>query len=62
MTSKKTACHLEHVALLYFRTLSDFMFCRGLGTLTVFSTNVISKQIPLLEQNTFYSYVCKLLN
>ena len=62
------------VALLHFRTLSDFMFCLGLGSLrvfgtnsilkqmTVFGTNSILKQIPLSEQNIFSNYVCKLLN
>ena len=53
---------LEHVALLHFRTLSDFMFCLGLGSVTVFGTNSILKQIPLSEQNIFSNYVCKLLN
>ena len=37
-------------------------FFRGLGTLTVLGTNLISKQIPLSEQNIFSTDVCKLLN
>ena len=36
-------------------------FC-SLGSLTVFGTSSILKQIPLSEQNTFSNYVCKLLN
>ena len=51
---------LEHVTLLHFRTLSDFMFCCGLGSLTVFDTNAILTQFPLSEQNIFSNCVCKL--
>ena len=37
-------------------------FCLGLGSLKVFGTNSIFKQIPLSEQNIFSNYVCKLPN
>ena len=44
----------EHCRISYF--------CRGLGTLTVFGTNTMLKQIPLSEQNIFSNYVRKILN
>ena len=43
----------------YCRILCFFL---GSGSLAVFGTNSILKQIPLSEQNIFSSYVCKLLN
>ena len=57
MTLKKTA----YVPFLTcFRTLSDFMFCRGLRTLTVLGKNTILTQIHFQKQNIFFN-VCTLL-
>ena len=66
MTSKKTGyhfgtcCNMLHFYIFEHSRIS--CFCLGLGSLTVFGTNSILKQIPLSEQNIFSTYACKLLN
>ena len=56
---KENCLPFWNMALLHFRTLSDFMF---LEILTAFGTNGISDQIPVSKQNIFSTDVCKLQN